>query len=274
MRRYHTMEKAGCLVQAFKKVFGETLKKRGFVTVRGKYPYLVRMAGSEVFHVIACMDEACDRKGYREFSVLGAAATVYRGAVTLADSPRNNDFWLKDLGTFYERTGRNGYDRKYHARLASFAYRENHAKDLYGKMKHALQETEKIMLPVLDQAVSPETRLEYLWMMDLIEPAVFVYDESLGTFGESQSEDGLLLVQTDSHDDFRKLSQKLMERDMKRTGRDYVEILHERENRRLDIVAQREEIFAAPEIYKKALAELERRKKENQKSLRFCMQEK
>ncbi len=128
------------------------------------------------------------------------------------------------------------------------------------------------MLPVLDQAVSPETCLEYLWMMDLIEPAVFVYDESLGTFGESQSEDGLLLVQTDSHDDFRKLSQKLMERDMKRTGRDYVEILHERENRRLDIVAQREEIFAAPEIYKKALAE--KKKKENQKSLRFCMQEK
>ncbi len=222
------------------------------------------MAGSEVFHVIACMDEACDRKGYREFSVLGAAATVYRGAVTLADSPRNNDFWLKDLGTFYERTGRNGYDRKYHARLASFAYRENHAKDLYGKMKHALQETEKIMLPVLDQAVS-------LWMMDLIEPAVFVYDESLGTFGESQSEDGLLLVQTDSHDDFRKLSQKLMERDMKRTGRDYVEILHERENRRLDIVAQREELFIVREDEED---DIERRKKENQKSLRFCMQEK
>lgn len=272
MRRYHTMAAAGCLNLAFRKVFGGTLKKRRFVTVKGEYPYLVRMAGNEVFHVIACMDEACDEEGYREFSVLGAAATVYRGALTLEESPRNNDFWLKDLGTFYEKMSRKGYDREYHARLVSYVYRENNAEDLDRKMGHALQETEKIMLPVLDKAVSPETCLEYLWMMDLIEPAVLEYDESLGTFGESQSEDGLLLVQTDNHDDFRKLSQKLVKRDMQRTGRDYEGLLYERENRRLDIVSQREEIYATPEIYKKALAELGRRKKENQKSLRFCMQ--
>ncbi len=259
------------LNSAFRRVFGKALKKKGFTEVNGEHPYLARMAGTEIFHVIACMDEECMEEGYREFSVLGAAATVYRGTVSLEESPRSNDFWLRDLGAFYEKTHRS-YDREYHARLVSFAYRKNDAADLDKKLEQALEETEKIMLPVLDAAVSPETCLEYLWRLDSMEPLVPGYDDVRIPFWKSPCEDGLLLVQTGSHDDFRKLTLKLAERDMERSGREsghcYVELLHEHENRRLDIVAQRDEIYAAPEIYEKAIAELGRRKRTNQEILR------
>ena len=223
------------LNSAFRRVFGKALKKKGFTEVNGEHPYLARMAGTEIFHVIACMDEECMEEGYREFSVLGAAATVYRGTVSLEESPRSNDFWLRDLGAFYEKTHRS-YDREYHARLVSFAYRKNDAADLDKKLEQALEETEKIMLPVLDAAVSPETCLEYLWRLDSMEPLVPGYDDVRIPFWKF--------------------------------GHCYVELLHEHENRRLDIVAQRDEIYAAPEIYEKAIAELGRRKRTNQEILR------
>lgn len=260
------------LNSAFRRVFGSALKKKGFVAVQEEYPYLARMAGDEVFHVVACMDEECTRKGYREFSVLGAAATVYRGTVSLDESPRSNDFWLRDLGAFYEKT-HPSYDRGYHARLVSFAYRENDAGDLDKKLEQALGETEKIMLPVLDAAANPRTCVEYLWSLDSIEPLAPGYENARVPFGKTPYEDGLLLVQTKSRDDYRRLALKLAERDMERGGRERsrnscMELLHEHENRRLDIVAQRDEIYAEPEIYKKAVAELGRRRRANQETLR------
>lgn len=46
----------------FKKVFGEGLKEYGFVKVKGRQPYLVRVIGGEIIHVITCRNEWCGER--------------------------------------------------------------------------------------------------------------------------------------------------------------------------------------------------------------------
>jgi hypothetical protein len=49
--------KAMSLNAAFKKVFGDALAPLGFVKLKGRHPYLVRMVGDEILHVITCKEE-------------------------------------------------------------------------------------------------------------------------------------------------------------------------------------------------------------------------
>ena len=74
----------------FKQVFGEALKSRGFVKVKGRQPYLVRVVGNEILHVVAFRNEWCPEPGYKDFSIRGGVATVYRKSIDFSCGVRDN----------------------------------------------------------------------------------------------------------------------------------------------------------------------------------------
>ena len=61
----------------FKQVFGEGLKEQGFVKIKGRQPYLVRVIGGEIIHIITGRNEWCGEKGFKEFAILGSVATYH-----------------------------------------------------------------------------------------------------------------------------------------------------------------------------------------------------
>ena len=58
----------------FKQVFGEGLKEDGFVKIKGRQPYLVRVIGDEMIQVIACRPEldlsCCPRKNLNRIRLI------------------------------------------------------------------------------------------------------------------------------------------------------------------------------------------------------------
>lgn len=262
------------LSAVFKQVFGEGLKEHGFDKIKGKQPYFVRVIGDEIIHIVTCMSNWCGDRGYKEFSIWGAAGTIYRGAIDFHSSPENSTWGLQDLSTFYTKTHETDFDNEYRVKLASFMYKEDDENSLYNQMKYALEETEKIMLPILDQIEDTESSLEYFFAIGTISFSSPVYEENRGDFAPGEFDDSLLLVQMNNHDDFRNMCQKELEKDYEAIKRGISnwsreKAQQEKEEYRLRIVALRDRIYNNPELYEKALAELKRRKQANQEVLRY-----
>lgn len=145
----------------FKQVFGEALKSRGFVKVKGRQPYLVRVVGNEILHVVAFKNEWCGDPGYKEFGIYGGVATVYRKSIDFSCGVRDNTNWLCPLRDYYTESNPVDYD-DYWKKLTAFRYQMDDEKCLYRKMEHARKETERIMLPVLDRVSDLDASIEFL----------------------------------------------------------------------------------------------------------------
>lgn len=144
----------------FKKVFLEELQEEGFVKVKGKQPYLVRVVeGGEIIHILTCRSAFCwDRvygSQYKAFEIFGGVATIYRHHVmdfTKAPSNNKNELWT--LPRFYYCTNKIDCDNTYRIEtLSSFGYNADEDGSLYAAMQRALAETRKVMLSVFDKTV-------------------------------------------------------------------------------------------------------------------------
>ena len=187
----------------FKQVFGEALKSRGFVKVKGRQPYLVRVVGNEILHVVAFKNEWCGEPGYKDFSIGGGVATVYRKSIDFSCGVRDNSNWLCALRKYYIESNPTDFD-DYWKELTFFRYQMNNEEGLYRKMEQAWKETEKIMLPILDRVSDLDACIEFLRVYNSTSLYMSKYDEDY-TFGyEDDNEDhneSLLYIQTDNHDD-------------------------------------------------------------------------
>ena len=149
------------LNKEFKNVFLEALKEEGYVKVKGRQPYLVRVVeGGEIIHILTCKTEFCMESAngpqYKAFQILGGVATVYR-AYTMDFSivPSRNTNILWNLFQFYYRTNKIECDQKYREEvLYSFGDNTDEPGSLHEAMQRALEETRKVMLPVFDKAVN------------------------------------------------------------------------------------------------------------------------
>lgn len=257
----------------FKQVFGEWLKEQGFEKIKGKQPYLVRMIGNEIIHIITCMSEWCGDRGYKEFSIYVSAATVYRSEIDLTKKPEDISFLCNDLAYYYVMTNPKNYDKVYSNQIYSFKYKKDDENSLRSAMEQALEECRKIILPLLGQVVTLESCFEFFWKHDLTHFGAPEYDEVQQTFLPTVYEDGLLLIQMNHHDDFTEKFQKKLEKDYEAIEKGESTWSREQawennEAYRLEIVTHRDRIYNNPELYEKALAELARRKKKNQEILR------
>lgn len=256
----------------FKQVFGEALKSRGFVKVKGRQPYLVRVVGNEILHVVAFKNEWCGEPGYKEFSIRGGVATVYRKAIDFSCGVRDNTNWLCPLRDYYTKSNPVDFD-DYWKELTRFQYQTDNEESLYRKMEHAWKETERIMLPALDRVCDLDACIEFLRVYNSTSLNVPEYDEDYG-FGYMDENEGLLYIQTDNHDDLVEKFNEILSITAKaiqngQPGYRPYEIEKKFiEEWRIHTVTDRDKIYNTPALYEKALAELDRRKKANTETLR------
>lgn len=259
----------------FKQVFGEGLKEQGFVKIKGRQPYLVRVIGGEIIHIITCRNEWCGEKDCKEFSILGNVATVYNDSIMdLSLSPHAN---INDLDTIYEiydihtEMAHINFDKEYGDSIYTFIYKAGNDISMREVMEHALEETKKVMIPFFDGVADLESCTNYFvrFKGGLITPPK--YNENEGGF--SNYEEGLLFLKTNNHDDLIEMVRESIEREIKRYKSLNVQFTPDNmckrsEEWRIKVVTRRDKIYDNPKIYTLALEELERCKHANIEALR------
>lgn len=262
------MDVMATLNTVFKKVFLEELQEEGFVKVKGRQPYLVRVVeGGEIIHILTCKTAFCwDRvygRQYKAFEILGGVATVYRHHVmdfSKVPSYNTNELWT--LPRFYYCTNKMDCDRTYRNDvLSSFGYNTEKEGSLYAAMQRALVETRKVMLSVFDKTV------------DLDSCAKF-----FARYGQDNHED-LLYLKVNNRAELEEEVQKLFQEKIfeAENRNNYQNITKEEFIANLpkkfggywkSKMANLDEILADSDKYTEAMKEMECRKIKNTESLR------
>ena len=232
---------------AFVKVFGEALEPLGFKKIKSRYPYFVRVVpGGEIIHVISYYKEQSFNPKYDEIDVVGGVATVYRQMIDLSHNPRGEN-WLMSGSWIYQRLHEEDFGSDFHRSIRKFSCSTEPNKML-DSMKHALEITKQIMLPVMDEVVDIDSCIRYNHKIGLLLP---LYDDE--NFGNDNPNhyynEGFLYFKTNPS------------------------IFRERMKNAISEIALREKTFFEKvqtdlELNQKVQDELERRKKENTEILR------
>jgi len=241
-----SIKKVASLDTVFKQVFGEALAPLGFVKIKGRQPYFVRLIGDEVVHIITCMNEWSGHPDWKDFNIMGGVATVYRQCMSLEKSPKYNSNWLISNSRLYIQSksvnsapqSDDIYDIPF-----KFSCKEETMLDT---VKHSLEVTKRIMLPVLNDVIDLNSCIHYFVKFG---PPMFLFDDS-EDFGNKNAnnyyDEGFLYIRADNY------------------GERYTRFKGEK-RRAIDV---RDIFVNDPELYEKVLAELERRKAANTEVLR------
>ena len=258
----------------FKEVFSEGLKDEGFVKIKGRQPYIVRVVNGEILHIITCRNEFCADRSKKAFSVLGGVATVYRPIIDLTKTPSQNISWLNKLSSFYQKPNPGGCNNEYRIKLMSFSYRRENEISMRNTMLNALEETRKNMLPVFDRAKNLSSCIEFFQVFEGFRFFAPPYDEEQECFEDQDIDfnEGLLYIQANHREDLVSTYQKAFE--MKKNDIEHSNDYRNKaaeisgwkealENARLLAINRRDKIYNNPTAYAKALEELERYRKSN-----------
>ena len=237
----------------FKQVFGEALAPHGFVKIKGRQPYFVRLIGNEILHIITYMP-----RPNKSFRIIGGVATVYRQRLSLDECPRNNGNWLHGNLHFYrELHPLDEIPGDLFSKLYEFYYSEE---TIHSSIETALEITKEIMLPILDEVVDLESCIQYF---EKFGPFMHLYDneELVNAYVNNYYDEGLLYIRTNSHDGVKKNMKKYLIEKSQRINKNVEEAW-------LKQISLSDRIFKTPELYAKVLVELEQRKAANTKILR------
>ncbi len=195
----------------FKKIYGEALAPYGFKKIKGKQPYFVRVIGDEIVHVITYATRPKRRDGYKEFSVYGGVASVYRSCINLDITPPWNFEWLNSSLEFYSDDDSNEEKESMFDKWYTFSYKENDDESLVESIKYSLEVTQQVMLPILEEVVDVKTCVEFY--QRFFSPMLRIYADA--DYGQSkncgQYNEGLLnfkVYDVDSFIDCKKVRHK------------------------------------------------------------------
>lgn len=86
----------------FVKFYKEKLEPLGFVKVKGRQPYFVRVVNDEVLHVVTYQHISIAEAGYKKFCILWGIVTAYNKIkFDLKISPKYNNSRFATMQTFY-----------------------------------------------------------------------------------------------------------------------------------------------------------------------------
>jgi hypothetical protein len=260
-------KKPQSLNTVFKQIFGEALEPLGFVKLKGKYPYFVRLVGNEILHVVTCKKGP----GWNEYCILGGVATVYRNRIDLDRSPRSNTLWLKEIYCLCDLSNLFDWGNEYSKSITSVSYTEETTVDA---VKHSLKMTEKIILPIFNNVVDIRSCIEYLDRYGIMN--LHYKNETFGNDNiASNCNEGLLWYKLNDRDAYIEIRDRGLERQLawiickiKEGVTGHTQEHYEKQKRindegRPQRLARANEIFNDHEWRGKVLEELERRKATN-----------
>lgn len=262
----------------FKQVFGEGLKEYGFVKIKGRQPYLVKVIGDEILQVIACRPEMAGIPNeYKGFDILAGVATVYRPEIDLSCSPRKNQNWIRPIRYYYSKF-RSIDSRKEEIwkSLCTFEYRINDDDSLRHELKRALKETKNYVIPVFHGIGDLDECIDFIRIFGAPDLDIPEYEPERDAFVPTNRpyNEGLLYIKTNNHDDLREKFSKILADEIKRIEVGIIDYSTCEEARkgieswRVETIEQRDKIYQDPVAYARAMQELEHRKAVNTEVLR------
>ena len=262
-------EKKLTLNAAFKQVFGEALEPLGFVKIKSKYPYYVRVLNGEVVQVVAVKEEFGNT-----FDIVSGIATVYREKIDLSQNVKYNSNWLRSIAKYYSslKSYDADYDDMYARRMMFFNFDFQINEDKLNMFNYALEQFKMWVLPILDKINSVQIAFDYFNKYKLSE---VWFPKSVNKM--SQENECLIIFDFDDPyeiiDKSFKESMDEIEYEFKHNVKGYpLEYFEARcKNIPLFEKSQKEilnKIMSCEEVYQKILDERERRKNANIERLR------
>lgn len=145
---------------AFKQIFGEALEPYGFKTIKGRYPYLVRLINNEILHVITFYPENPYYPYDKAFAVVGGVATIYRKRLSFDISPKQNHDWLNYIHKFFSLSPQN-VDIKHTQNIHIFYYSSDSPESMISALKASSESVTKYVLPEFDKTTDIDSCLDY-----------------------------------------------------------------------------------------------------------------
>ena len=262
----------------FKQVYGEVLKPLGFVKLKGRYPYFVRLIGDEIIRVITFINRDTSMLGHKAFSIRCGVATVYRKRISLDESPLDNSNWFtSNLGIY--RTKNPFVPRDIASamfeKLYTSAYKPNDD-SMLKVVKHSLEETKEFILPVLNEVNDIKACIEYFNMFCPGLQNLYYEEEEFGNTNPNNFyNEGLLYIKYGSCDYYIENMERRLQRQLAMTAHrvktqqsGYTQKRYDDEYKGIeehkDIrIAHANKIFSDREWSSAALTELEQRKLAN-----------
>ncbi len=263
---------------AFVKIYGELLAPYGYKKIKGRRPYFVRVVGDEIVHIISYEVRPTRTSGYKEYMIDGGIATVYRYQIDLDNAPRDNSQWLRDNLSLYRKSDPFGEKPDRFDELYTFSYKADDEEAMLSSVRHSFKITEEIMLPIFNQVMDLKTCMNYF---NMYSPSLlFLYNEEDFQGKYNKYNEGLLNLKVYSIDGYIKNKENQRKRYKERTehlisiGKTGLtmdalkEILMEKEKGAMEQIETFKKYMNDPEINKRVMQELERRKKSNIEILR------
>ena len=252
-------EKKLTINAAFKQVFGEALEPLGFVKIKSRYPYFVRVVNGEILHVITCLTESSGFRGKKAFQIYGGIATVYRDNIDLSISPNENKEWLETNSLLYYRVA-NRCTKSMVNKMDYYLYEEDDIKSMLSELKKALNITKQIMILYFDTIQNIDTCINHFFKLS---GRVYTFSDYF---------EGLIFLKTANYvqliEENIKQHRAIYKRNVDLKKKGFTQEEYEKRCQRHELVLKRElapieNILTIPELYTKYNKELERRKKYN-----------
>ncbi len=242
-------EKKLTLNAAFKQVFGEALEPLGFVKIKSKHPYYVRVVNGEILNIITF------NKDYKtEFSVFGGIATLYRKEFNFDQNVLNNIKVMNDTAQFYYYGGFAELTQSFFER--SYSFSPDDSSSVKQAFLEALSQTKQYIIPVMDNIASLRDCVEHFMIYQ--SPIMNIIPEEDDLFGDNES---LLYFKIDDHSDMTyEFSQYLT---CHKQFTDYNTLFKHSEEYRKELIQKRDAIYNNNEHYQRIISEISSRKKAN-----------
>lgn len=147
---------------AFKQIIGKALEPFGFKVIKGRHPYIVRVINNEILHIITFRTESPDySEGDKAFAIMGGIATVYRKKITLDQSPIQNYIWFNYMFDFYEALT-DERDANLLGQLFRSCYYSDKPESLISVMNTGAENVIKYVLPVMGKINDIDSSLDYM----------------------------------------------------------------------------------------------------------------
>lgn len=264
------------LDSVFKKVFGEGLTPHGFVKIKGRYPYYVRLVGDEIIHVISYEKIGRYPHGYGAVRILCGVATVYRQRINLQEKV----YWLETMEWVYGHINLYNYDKELWKSVSKFEYQDSTMEDV---LKNACEITKEIILPILNDVIDIDSCMDFFTKLDKQHMSLtFQYNKE--NFVKkpvlAASDEGLLWVRLNDRDTYMKKGEESIARQLRlfsywitegnipNAQEQYDDYSKKAPEKMRERMAAYDKIFADRSWLTKAHEELERRKAANTEALR------
>ena len=254
VKKAEAKEKKLTLKAAFISVFGEALEPLGFVKIKSKHPYYVRVVNGEILNIITF-----EKDSKTEFGVFGGIATLYRKKFDFDHNVINNINVMNDTAQFYfysepYESAKSIFNRSY-----SFLPGDNNS--ISHSFLEALSHTKQYIIPVMDKIVSLRDCVDFYMVYHSPIMQILFNEKDI-----SGANEGLLYFKIDDHSDMKHEFAKYL--DCHKRFTDYDVLFKHAEEYRKKQIQKRDEVYNNNEKYEEIVAELSLRKNTNLNILR------